>query len=125
MITLKALYNNSPFGVGYTAVMSDGSIFCFSESLKTPVGRGKYGGNVADKNLESLFNLSNWEEITIEDLSKKAYMFLQDILRNLNLNPTEKVAAPSRSTAPDKINKDIAAEENFLIWRKGIRPSEI
>lgn len=123
MITLKVLYDNSPFGVGYTAVMNDGSIFCFSDSLKTPVGMGKYCGNVADKNLGNLFTFSKWRRISVEELPKKLHTFLQDILSNLNLNPIVKVLEPS--TAPDKVGKEIPAEENFLIWRKRIRPSEI
>lgn len=125
MIKLKVIYDNSPFGVGYTAIMSDGSIFCFSASLNTPVGRGKYCGNVIDKNLENLFTFSNWREISMEDLPKKPGIFLQDILRDLNLNPIVEVLEQTAPLAPDEIGKDVPAEESFLIWRNGIRISEI
>lgn len=118
MIKLKALYDNSPFGAGYTAVMSDGSIYCFSDSLKAPLSRGKYCGNVVDKNLEKLFTFSAWEEISRENLPKKPAGFLQDLLINLNLEPV-------REFAPHEMEKNVLPKENFLVWLNKIRTSKI
>lgn len=127
MIKLKALYDSSPFGVGYTAIMSDHSIFCFSDSSNNPVGRGKYCGNMMDKNIEKLFTFSKWREINVEDLPKKPRIFLQDLLRDLNLKPVGKIVDQPTPLTADKNNveEDIPAEERFLIWRNGIRTSEM